>query len=375
MFLKLKEKFGALFSLIVKEFYSVWRDKKSRTVIFLPPILQLFVFSYAATLDITNIKLGIYDSDRTEVSREFIRQIQTSRFFDKLYFFKNEKEIKNAVDEEKVRAAIYIKGDFSKNYKAKNNPEIYAVLDGRHTNASQITGGYINEIANGFSPVGQKTNKEGSINFKVRNLYNPNLSYHWFIVASLMGILPMTTVVLLSALSLAREKEMGTFQELIVVPLKIREIVFGKLIIPLFFGIVDGIIILFLSILIFRIPFEGSFLLYLISLAFFLISVAGIGLFISSITKTQQQAMLLVFVFMFPAMILSGYTSPIENITPEFLQKATIINPLRFFLVISKGVILKNIGVEDVILNLIPIIIISIATLFGAGFAFKNKLE
>lgn len=371
----LKQKFGRVLSLIIKEFHSVWRDKKSRSVIFLPPIMQLFIFSYAATLDITNIKLGILDYDNTEITREFTRQIKSSRYFSKIYNFKNHKELKKAIDEEKIRVGIFIENDFTKNYKTGNNPSIMVLSDGRRTNSSQIISSYISEIANNFSPLGQVKKSSTSPFFEVRNHYNPNLSYHLFIVVSLMGILPMTAVVLLSSLSLAREKEMGTFDELLVLPFKTSEIIFGKVIVPLFFGIVNGVIILFLSRIFFKLPFEGSFLLFMGALSLFLTSVVGIGLFISSIFKTQQQAMLGVFVFMFPAIILSGYTSPIENITPEFLQHLTVLNPLRFFLVISKGIILKNMNFYYVSLNLLPIVIIAIITLTGAGWAFRAKLE
>ena len=371
----LKQKFGRVLSLIIKEFHSVWRDKKSRSVIFLPPIMQLFIFSYAATLDITNIKLGILDYDNTEITREFTRQIKSSRYFSKIYNFKNHKELKKAIDEEKIRVGIFIENDFTKNYKTGNNPSIMVLSDGRRTNSSQIISSYISEIANNFSPLGQVKKSSTSPFFEVRNHYNPNLSYHLFIVASLMGILPMTAVVLLSSLSLAREKEMGTFDELLVLPFKTSEIIFGKVIVPLFFGLVNGVIILFLSRIFFKLPFEGSFLLFMGALSLFLTSVVGIGLFISSIFKTQQQAMLGVFVFMFPAIILSGYTSPIENITPEFLQHLTVLNPLRFFLVISKGIILKNMNFYYVSLNLLPIVIIAIITLTCAGWAFRAKLE
>lgn len=375
MLIYLKQKFERVLSLIIKEFHSVWRDKKSRSVIFLPPVMQLFIFSYAATLDITNIKLGILDYDKTEITREFTRQIKSSRYFSKIYNFKNHKELKNAIDEEKIRVGIFIENDFTKNYKMGNNPSVMVLSDGRRTNSSQIISSYISEIANGFSPLGQVKKSSTSPFFEVRNHYNPNLSYHLFIVASLMGILPMTAVVLLSSLSLAREKEMGTFDELLILPFKTGEIIFGKVVVPLFFGLINGVIILFLSRIFFKLPFEGSFLLFIGALSLFLTSVAGIGLFISSIFKTQQQAMLGVFVFMFPAIILSGYTSPIENITPEFLQHLTVLNPLRFFLVISKGIILKNMNFYYISLNLLPIVIIAIITLMGAGWAFRAKLE
>lgn len=371
----LKKKYKRVLSLIIKEFHSIWRDKKSRSVIFLPTIMQLFIFSYAATLDITNIKLGILDYDNTEITREFIRQIKGSRYFDKIYNFKSHKELKNAIDEEKIRVGIFIENNFTKNYKMGNNPSIMVLTDGRRTNSSQIIASYITEIANNFSPLGQVSRNSKSPFFEVRNHYNPNLSYHLFIVASLMGILPMTAVVLLSSLSLAREKEMGTFDELLVLPFKTSEIIFGKVVVPLFFGLINGIIILLISKIFFNLPFTGSFPLFMLSLSLFLISVVGIGLFISSVCKTQQQAMLGVFVFMFPAILLSGYTSPIENITPEILQQLTVLNPLRFFLVISKGIILKNMNFYYIFLNLLPIVIISALTLTLAGQAFKAKLE
>ncbi len=370
-----KQKFSKLISLIIKEFHSVWRDKKSRSVIFLPPIMQLFIFSYAATLDITNIKLGILDYDNTEITREFSRQIKASRYFDKIYNFKSHKELKNAIDEEKIRVGIFIENNFTKNYKNGSNPSIMLLSDGRRTNSSQIISSYITEIANNFSPLGEVSKSSTEPFFEIRNHYNPNLSYHLFIVASLMGILPMTAVVLLSSLSLAREKEMGTFDELLILPFKTSEIIIGKVLVPLFFGLVNSVIILLLSRIFFKLPFYGSYFLFFISLILFLISVVGIGLFISSMCKTQQQAMLGVFVFMFPAIILSGYTTPIENITPEILQHLTILNPLRFFLVISKGIILKNMNFYYVFLNLLPIAIISITTLFCAGWLFKTKLE
>ena len=371
----LKQKYGALIALIIKEFHSVWRDKKSRSIIFLPPVMQLFIFSHAATLDITNIKIGILNKDNGEISREFIRQIKTSRYFDKIYTFKNNIEFKNAIDEEKIRTGVYINNDFTRKYKAKSSPEIFVVTDGRRTNASQIISGYITEIASNFTPLGNKFDNGGNTRFEIRNHFNPNLYYHMFIISSLAGILPMTVVVLLSALSLAREKENGTFDELKVLPLKSREIVLGKVIIPLFFGIINGIIIVLISIAVFKLPFEGSFFLFLFALSIFLISIAGIGLFISSFAKTQQQAMLGVFVFMLPAVILSGYTTPVENITPEILRHLTVLNPLRFFLVISKGIILKNMNFYYVFLNLLPVVVISSITLFCACKAFKANSE
>lgn len=362
------------FALLKKEFLSVWKDKKSRSIIFLPPILQLFIFSHAATLDITNIKIGILDNDNTEITREFIREIKSSRYFNKIYNFKNKKELNLALDEEKIRAGVYINNDFTCKYKKKKNPEIFIITDGRRSNSSQITSSYITQIANSYVPIGNKSNKN-KISFEVRNKYNKNLFYHYFIIASLAGILPMSVVILLSSLSVAREKENGTFDELIILPLSINQIILGKLIPPLVFGIMDGIIIVFLARIFFNLPFLGSFIYYLFSLSVFLISISGLGLFISLISKTQSQAIFYVFMFMFPMMILSGYTTPIENIAVPFLKNMTIFNPLRFFLVISRGIILKKIEILYIFVNLIPIIFTGGILLIATKFAFKNKKE
>lgn len=368
-----------LLSLIVKEFHSVWRDPKTRSLLFLPPILQLFLFSHAATLDIENIFLAVLNEDSTQLSREFLNRVSSSKYFKKIVYADNLKDLQGLLDRENVRGALYIKNDFSKNYYAGKEAQIEIILDGRYTNGSQIIGNYLTEIASGFSPP-QGTYSflapsSGQIKAVVRNWYNPNLYYHWFIISSLVGILPMSMVLLLSALSLAKEKETGTFDELLVSPLKPYEILIGKFAIPLFFGLIDGGLILLASKFIFKVPFIGNPLLYFFSLFVFLLCVSGVGLFISSLAKTQQQAILGVFVFMFPAMILSGYSAPVENITPDFLQKLTVLNPLRFFLVISKGIILKNINFCIVMLNLIPIIIITFFTLSIANFSFKHKLE
>ena len=362
-------------SLLKKEFISVWQDKKSRSVILLPPILQLFIFSHAATLDVKNIRVGILNEDKTEITREIIRQIETSKYFKKIYYFKNKKEMKDSMDEEKIRAALYIKNDFTKKYKAKSSPEILIITDGRRTNSGQIISSYITEILTNFTPIAEKKNELLPVSFEIRNKYNQNLSYYFFIISSLLGILPMTIVVLLSALALAREKELGTFDTLMIMPLKTEEIIFAKILVPLFFGVLDGVIVLFLAMIFFSLPFLGSFILYLLSLIVFLISISGIGLFMSCYCKTQEQAMLVVFAFMMPAVILSGYTSPIENITPKFLQYLTFLNPLRFFLVISKGIIMKNLSAFYVFMNLIPILLISFFTIGCANYAFKKNTK
>jgi len=194
-----------LISLIIKEFYSVWRDKKSRVLLFLPPLMQLFLFFHAATLDIDNITAAVLNEDSTPVSREFLNRISGSKYFKKIVYVKNLKELKDELDTENVRGAIYIKNDFTKKYLAGQNPEVEVILDGRHTNGSQIIGAYLTQIVQDFSktapiesgvlwPASKRTSQ---ILITTRNRYNPNLYYHWFIISSLVGILSMSMVVLL----------------------------------------------------------------------------------------------------------------------------------------------------------------------------------
>jgi len=190
----------------------------------------------------------------------------------------------------------------------------------------------------------------------------------------LVAMLALVITLLLTALSIAREREMGTFDQLIVSPLSSFEILLGKTIPPLVIAMALTCIMTILVIVLFKVPFVGSVLLFLISVFVSLLSIVGVGLFISSICKTQQQAILGVITFQMPAILLSGFISTIEDM-PVFLQYLTLLNPVRFFMVLSRGIFLKGMGIEDVALNLLPLIIIAIITLSLAGWTFKRKLD
>ena len=367
-----------VFALIKKEFITIWNDPKSRAIIIMLPMMQLIIFANAATMEVRNIDVAVIDRANTVESRELISRFEHSPRFRNIYPVDNEKELQNKLDNQKVQLGLYINNDYSRNLKSGRTTSVQVIGDGRQTNSSAIAANYVNQIILGatnqqnsiFScPQGQG----GGINVVVRNWFNPNLDYQWYVLTVIVAMLSVVVTLILTALSIARERELGTFDQLIVSPLSSFEILLGKTIPPLFIAMILTCIMTCIVIFAFHVPFNGSILLLLISLLISLLSIVGVGLFISSICNTQQQAILSVMTFMMPAVLLSGFISPIEDM-PVFLQYLTYLNPIRFFMVLTRGIFLKGMGVEDVIINLIPLIIIALITLTLASRTFKRKL-
>lgn len=261
--------------------------------------------------------------------------------------------------------------DFAKDIK-NNRGEVLIIADGRQTNSASIASGYASSIISGYGGELSK-NKGASINVEVRNRYNPNLEYKWFILTVIVAMLSLVTTLILTSLSISRERELGTFDQLIVSPLSSFEILIGKSIPPLVIAMILTLIMTLTVVIFFKLPFVGSLILFLVSIFISLLAITGVGLFISSVCNTQQQAIISVMIFMMPAVLLSGFISPIEDM-PLFLQYLTYLNPVRFFMVLSKGIILKGMGLDAVIQNLIPLIIIATLTLTLAARTFKRKL-
>jgi len=362
-------------ALIIKEILAILQDKKSRMVLIFPPLMQLFLFSFAATLDVKNVDVGFWNKDNGKYSYELEQRFVGSPTFKNIHFFDNEQEVKRAIDNQKVIMVVHIDEDFSRNILARKEVKVQLLLDGRKSNAAQIVQGYALTILGDFqkdikAEIGLPKDRTRLI---PRNWYNPNLIYTWFTVPGLVGILTMLICLLVTALSVAREREMGTFEQLLVSPLKPTEILVGKAIPAMLIGIGEGSLILFAAIFLFGIPFTGSLLTLYGSMWIFVISVVGIGLFISSIAKTQQQGLLGVMVFMAPAVALSGFATPIENM-PEWLQITTYANPLRYFLLIVRGIFLKEAPFYYVWQQTYPMAIIGIFTLTGADLFFRKKI-
>lgn len=366
---------GRILALLIKEILAVWRDKKSRTVLILPPILQLFIFAWAATLDVKNVPIGILNRDNGEQAIELLQRFHGSPIFSRLVYLHSVDEIAPFIDGQNGLMVVSIDEQFSRNLDAGKPADVQLILDGRKSNTTQILLGYATNIIQRFNEdLNARLNIRPSTQIFPRNWFNPNLLYYWYNIPCLCGILSMLTSLTVTALSVAREREVGTFDQLLVSPMLPVEILIGKAIPAVVIGMVEGTIIILAAIFIFHIPFTGSLVLLYMSMFVFVCSIVGVGLFISSLCSTQQQAILGTFVFMSPAVLLSGFATPIENM-PSWLQTFTYINPLRYFLVIAKGSFLKAMPLEIVLSNTWQMAIIACCTLSGATWFFRRRLE
>ena len=362
-----------IFALIKKEFITIWMDKKSRGMIIALPLLQLFVFANAITMEVKNIDVVLIDKDNSVESRELISRFENSPRFRNFYYVQNEVDFKEKIDTQKVQLGLYINNNFSNSIKAQKPVAILIVADGRQTNSASIAGAYASQIINSYNSE-FSLEKGAEIIPVVRNWYNPNLEYRWYLLTVIVAMLALVITLLLTALSIAREREMGTFDQLIVSPLSSFEILAGKTVPPLIIAMGLTCFMVLMVITFFKIKFMGVISLYLLAVFVSLLSIVGVGLFISSICRTQQQAILGVITFQMPAVLLSGFISPIEDM-PVFLQYLTYLNPVRFFMLLSRNIFLKGMGFNDVVVNLVPLIIIAVITLSLASWTFKRKLD
>lgn len=360
-------------ALIKKEFIMIWRDPKSRGVIIATPLLQLFIFANTVTMEVKNIDMAILDLDRTVESRELISNFEGSTHFRDFYYFDDEISFRKAIDIQSVQLGLQIKNGFGRNVQGKIPTDVLIIADGRSTNTAALAAGYANLIIANYSATVSPV-KGSAVNITIRNWFNPNLDYQWFILTVIVCMLSVVMTLILTSLSIARERELGTFDQLIVSPLSSTEILIGKTIPPLIIAL--GLTILMTGAVtsIYTVPFRGSLLLLLFSTLIALISIIGVGVFISSICKTQQQAMLSVMTFMAPITLTAGYISPIEDM-PVFLQYLTYANPMRWYVSSTKGLFLKGISYDMVMQNCYPLIVIAIITLTLAAWTFKQKRE
>ena len=282
-------------------------------------------------------------------------------------------ELRGLIDRRKVIAAIDIGPEFSRDIAAGNTGAAQVIVDGRRSNAGQIAVGYLNTIAADVGADARRTTRNASP-VVVRHWFNPNLIYRWFVVPALSGILVFFSALMITALSIARERELGTFDQLLVSPTTTLEIIVAKTMPALAIGAVLGLMMIAAAAFAFGVPFEGSFWLLLPSLLLFILSVVGIGLMISSVSATQQQAILGAFAIGVPAVLMSGFATPVENM-PTVLQWMAQAIPLKHFLVIVEGTFLKAMPASDIIANTWPLAVIALVTLTLATIFVRSRLE
>ncbi|AKM09505.1 ABC transporter permease [Croceicoccus naphthovorans] len=367
-------------AMIIKELLAILRDPKSRLILIAPPLMQFFLFSFASTMEVNNIRIGIYDLDGGRWSREIVERLDASPNVREVRVLSSDAALKSAVDHQDVIAVLRFDQQFSADVAAGRPATIGGVFDGRRSNAAQIVSGYVQRIVADVSaetPRGIAIASRGggaSSGTVVRHWFNPNLEYIWFVMPALISIIAAISSMTLVSQSVARERELGTFDQLLVSPLRTHEVLIGKMLPPMGVGLINVAIFVVLTPLVFGVPVEGSLLLFLVALVFYLLSLVGIGMLISVVSATQQQAFLGMFALTVPMIILSGYASPVDNM-PEWLQVITWANPPTWFLVIAEGTFLKGMPVGDVLNNTWPLAVLAALSLWAAWALFRSRLE
>ncbi|MDX9859742.1 MAG: ABC transporter permease [Rhodospirillales bacterium] len=363
-------------ALIVKEFHAIWRDKKSRFVLIVPPLIQLLVFGYAASYDVNQLATVIYNEDDGLPARELIARFEGSPTFRVVGHISRESQIAEIIDPRLAKLVIHVGPTFSRDIRVTPPAKVQLIVDGRESNAALVVLGYAGRIVADFNSEWARSHGEPlpPAHLVVRSWFNPNLDSRWFFIPGIVALLTLVVTIVVTALSVAREREVGTFEQLLVTPLRPLEILVGKAAPALVIGVAEGTLIVAVGILWFDIPFHGDIGLMYAGLVVYVLSVIGVGLMISSICRTQQQAILGAFLFIMPAVILSGFATPIANM-PEAIQHLTLVNPMRYFLVIVRGIFLEGLSPELVFRQLWPMGAIAVLTLVGAAFMFRHRLN
>jgi len=371
-----------IFALTRKELLAVLKDPRGRFTLFIPPILQCLIFGYAASYDLTDVPYALLDQDRSDASRELLSRLDGSGIFHRVADVVRAEDLKASVNDGKALLAIQIDQEFERRLMSGQTAEIQVLADGRNSNTAGTALGYVGVIVDGFNADWRATHSIPSSNGQITGSgvqittqawYNPNLETRWNMIPALIGTLTMLQTLLLTAMSVAREREQGTFDQLLVAPFRPVEIMAGKAIPSVLIGMAQATTILLVAQLWFRIPFVGSFVVLYIGIGLFLVAAVGIGLLVSSIAGTMQQAMLYSFMVNMPFALLSGLTTPISSM-PLLLQYATWVNPLRHGIEIVHRVYLEGANLHQLIPQLWPLALIALVTLSAASWMFRHRL-
>jgi len=362
-------------ALIIKEFLALLKDPKSRFVIVIPPIIQLLVFGYAATYDLSDIPYAVYNEDPGADARELLAGFRLSRHFREVAHLSHDEEIAPLIDNREVLLVVHIGPRFSRDLATGTSSQVQVIVDGRDSNTALLALGYVRSIVNRFNV--QWAERHGwakpPAELEMRPWYNPNLESRWFIVPGIVALLTLVVTMLVTALSVAREREQGTFDQLLVTPFRPVEILLGKALPGFIIGMTEATVIILMAVFWFKVPLLGSLLTLYTGVALFLVAAIGVGLMISSLAVTQQQGLLGAFLFLVPAIVLSGFATPIANMPPWF-QQITLANPMRYFVVILRGVFLEGTPFHMLIDQFWPMAVIGGVNLAVAGWLFRRRM-
>ena len=366
--------FYRLWTLIRKELQTLLREPQTRALLILPVLIQVLLFPFAATLEVTHATIAIFDEDNGNHSVELTQRFAKASAFSKVLLLKSSAEIRPVIDNQQALLVIRFPEHFSANLSQYHPTSLDIILDGRNSNSAQIAANDLQQIVKEYQQEllsGQP--KINNSELVIRNWYNPNLDYKWFVVPSLIALITTIGILIVTSLSVAREREQGTLDQLIVSPLATWQIFIGKAVPAQVVALTQATVVLVVGIGCYQIPFAGSLLLFYFTMIIYGFSLVGFGLLISTLCSTQQQAFIGVFVFMMPAILLSGYISPVENM-PVWLQNLTWVNPIRHFTNITKQIYLKDADFMIVWSSLWPLLVIAATTGSAAYWLFRRKI-
>jgi ABC-2 type transport system permease protein len=364
-----------IFALMIKEFLALLKDKRSRIVLIAPPLVQLVVFGYAATYDLNQVSLAIYDEDGGHAARELLAAFEGSPTFHTVARLHSDREIAPMVDGKDVLAVLHIERNFSKQIAIGRPGTVQVIVDGRNSNTAMIVINYVRTIVTNFNLrwAAAHSGQAPPARLDIRSWFNPNMESRWFFVPGIVGILTQVVSVLITALSVAREREAGTFDQLLVTPLRPVDILLGKSLPALIICVVEASLIILIAVIWFQVPLRGSLPALYLGLLLFLISSIGVGLMISSLSVTQQQGLLGGFLFLVPSIILSGFATPIANM-PPLMQDLTLLNPLRYLIVILHTVFLEGASFQLLWPQYWPMAVIGLFNLSLAAWLFRHRM-
>lgn len=362
-------------ALMYKEFLALLKDKRSRLVLVVPPLVQTLVFGYAATFDLSEIPYAVYNEDSGSAARDLIARFRGSLHFQQVAEIRSHRDIRPLVDSRRALLVLHVGPTFTRDLLDGRPARVQVIMDGRNSNTALTAFNYAATIVERFNRqwIDARGLPAPPARLETRAWFNPNLESRWFFVPGLVGMLTLLVTMLVTALSVAREREQGTFDQLLVTPLRPVEILLGKALPGFIIGVFEATVIILIATLWFRIPLVGSLAALYAGVLLFQLSAVGVGLLISSLAVTQQQGLLGAFLFMVPAVILSGFATPIANM-PPFVQHITYLNPLRYFLVILRAVFLEGAPLSVLAHQFWPMAVIGMVTLTISAWLFRRRL-
>lgn len=359
--------------LFRKEVLAIFKDPANRVILIVPVIVQSMVFGYGATYDLNHVSYAVLDQSEGEASKELIARLDGSGIFVRAATLRNPGDIARVIDDGQALLVLHFAPDFDARLTSSGGAPLQLVLDGRNSTTANMAAGHLGTLVAQFNATRTASSSVSAVGVETRAWFNPNLESRWNIVPALIASLSMLQTLLLAALSVAREREQGTFDQLLVTPMRPMEILIGKALPSIAVGLIQASLIFAVALWWFQIPFSGSALLLYAALATFATACVGIGLSISALSLNMQQAMVYAFVLIMPLMLLSGLVTPVSNM-PWSLQMLTYADPLRFAIELVRRVYLEGAGWSDVYTDFWPMVAVALVTLPVAAWLFRNRL-